>query len=174
MLPFPFDRTFPSPLAELHRLPFDYDGGDGIDFEPFEQFMSAKDNADWIRAWTGNDEMTGAEYRIFGQDGSGGYCGFWLVRERQPILAQPIVFMGSEGEMGVVATSFADYVWLLAGGLGPAEAVEDRGARPSANAAFTAFAKKHAPESKKSPAKVLAAARAEYPDFAERVWALCR
>ncbi len=97
-----FEVTFPTLLMQLHQLEFDYDDGEGIDFEPYHEFQPAKDTADWIKAWTGNHELTAAEYRIFGQDGSGGYAAFWLVRDGKPILEQPIVFFGSEGEAGVV------------------------------------------------------------------------
>ena len=76
-----FERTFPTLLIQLHQLEFDYDDGNGIDFEPYQEFQSAKDTGDWIKAWTGNHDLTGAEYRIFGQDGSGGYAAFWLVRD---------------------------------------------------------------------------------------------
>ena len=93
-----FEVTFPTLLMQLHQLEFDYDDGEGIDFEPYHEFQPAKDTADWIKAWTGNHELTAAEYRIFGQDGSGGYAAFWLVRDGKPILEQPIVFFGSEGE----------------------------------------------------------------------------
>ncbi len=97
-----FEVTFPTLLMQLHKLEFDYHDGEGIDFEPYHEFQPAKDTGDWIKAWTGNHDLTGAEYRIFGQDGSGGYAAFWLVRDGKPILEQPIVFFGSEGEAGVV------------------------------------------------------------------------
>ena len=69
-----FEVTFPTLLMQLHQLEFDYDDGEGIDCEPYHEFQPAKDTADWIKAWTSNHELTAAEYRIFGQDGSGGYA----------------------------------------------------------------------------------------------------
>ena len=60
----------------------------------------------------------------FGQDGSGGYVAFWLIRLGEDLLRQPIVYFGSEGEIGVVAANFSDYLWLLAGGIGPVEAID--------------------------------------------------
>jgi hypothetical protein len=171
-----FDRKLPPVLARLHCLPFDYDEGEGIDFEPYEQFESAKETTGWLRAWTGNAEVEGREFRIFGQDGTGGYAAFWLVREGQPLPEQPIVFFGSEGELGVVARDLSDYLWLLAGGLGPYEAVanEVKAGSGKKNAAFTDFAMKHAPEAKKSPSAVVRAARKEFPDFEKTIRALCR
>ena len=67
-----FEVAFPTLLMQLHQLEFDYDDGDGIDFKPYQEFQSAKDTGDWIKAWTGNHDLRGSEYRIFGQDGSGG------------------------------------------------------------------------------------------------------
>src|SRR3954468_22834926 len=153
-----FDRAFPPVLSELHQLEFDYEKG--YDFEPYDQFQSADENREWIHAWTGNQELDGAEYRIFGQDGTGGLAMFWLVRKGAPILEQPIVFFGSEGEMGVIARNFGDYLWLLAGGLGPLESLSGDDEREP-NAAFTEFAKKHAPDHERKPHEILAAARTE-------------
>jgi hypothetical protein len=164
----------PTTLAELHALPFDYRGGEGIDFEPYDHFLSAAETRAWIRAWTGNEQIDGAQFRVFGQDGTGGYAAIWRVDPEQPLLDQPVVFFGSEGEVGVVARDVFDYLWLLAGDTGPLEAVEygDSGRAP--NERFTAFAAKYAPKSKKSVSEVLAAARAAYPQFEQHVRTLCR
>jgi hypothetical protein len=167
-----FAREFPALLKELHQLEFDYADGDGMDFEPYDQFHPAEENADWIRCWTGNPELTGEEYRIFGQDGTGGYAAFWLVRHGKSILEQPIVFFDSEGDLGVVARNFQDYLWLLAGGVGPYEAIHGYKRGPVER--FTEFAMKHAASAKKTPGDVLAAARAEFPKFEEDVRALCK
>ena len=167
-----FDTAFPPVLTELHALPFDYADGEGMDFEPYDVFQPAGENASWIRAWTGNDDLDGAEYRVFGQDGTGGYAAFWLVRPGAALLEQPIVFFGSEGELGIVARNFADYLWLLAGGQGPYEAVAGYGRAP--NAAFTEFAERHAPGAAKPAAEVLADAAAEFPTFEADIRALVR
>ena len=169
-----FDVKFPKILSQLHQLDFDYDEG-GIDFEPYQEFQSPDDNTDWIRAWTGNQQLDGAEYRVFGQDGTGGYAAFWMVREDKPVLEQPIVFFGSEGELGVVARDFNDYLWLLAGGIGPYEAVAyGAGEDHEAIEEFEELAAKNAAAQKKSAAEVLAAARKEFPDFETQIRALCK
>ena len=169
-----FDTAFPEILKKLHELPFDYDGGDGIEFEPYPEFCTAQRNSSWFRAWTGNKEVDGGEFRIFGQDGSGGYAAFWLVLPGRPVLEQPVVFMGSEGECGVVAKDFADYLWLLAGGFGPLEAVAYPEAARAPLPEFERFAAERAPGSRKSPAEVLAAAQVEFPKFEDEIRALCR
>jgi hypothetical protein len=154
-------------MALLHRLEFDDGDGDGegIDFEPYQELFPEDETTAWWRSFTGNKTANGDAYRIFGQDGSGGYAAFWMVRAGKPLADQPIVFFGSEGEMGVVACNLNDYLWLLAGGVGPYEAVAYPDDETDASEQFTKFATKHAPVSKKTPAEVLAAARAEFPSF---------
>ena len=164
----------PPIMAKLHRLEFDYDDGDGIDFEPYQEFFPQDETTAWIRAWTSNKTLTGDAYRIFGQDGSGGYAAFWMARPGKPLLEQPIVFFGSEGELGIVAKDFADYLWLLAGGFGPYEAVsypdDERDEAPE----FMSFAEKNAPAARKTPQEVIAAAVAEFPDFEANFRKLCQ
>ncbi|MEZ4403246.1 MAG: hypothetical protein R3B06_24690 [Kofleriaceae bacterium] len=169
-----FDQTMPPLLRALNAIDVDYADGDGMDFEPYQEFQSAEDNAAWLRAWTGNPDVDGAEYRVFGQDGTGGYAALWLVKAGADLLEQPVVFFGSEGELGVVAACFADYLWLLAAGIGPMEAVaygSGGGASPQPDLA--AFAEAHG-GTPKLPVEVLGAAAAAYPDFEASIRALCR
>ncbi|WP_425541231.1 hypothetical protein [Streptomyces rimosus] len=84
--------------------------------------LPAEETADWFQAWTGNSEMQGDNFRVFGQDGTGGYAAFWLVRPDRALAEQPVVFLGSEGETGVVARDLGAFLWLLADGCGPMEA----------------------------------------------------
>ena len=163
------DRVFPRQLAELHTLEIDYADGEGMDFEPYSEFLSAEDTTDWIHAWTGNQSLNGDALRIFGQDGTGGYAAFWLVRPGAPILEQPIVFFGSEGEQGMVASNFSDYLWLLAGGIGPYEAIAYPGLERPADVQFTTFAEQHSRTKRSTPWEVVTRAQAEFPDFASRI-----
>jgi hypothetical protein len=164
----------PGVLRDLNRMECDYADGGGIDFEPYHEFLSEEETRHWIRAWTGSPSLSGKEYRVFGQDGTGGYAAFWCVRPGAPVLLQPIVFFGSEGAVGVLASNFADYLWLLAGGFGPFEAVTYSESERPPNPQFTAFARLHAGESQKSASEVLSIARAEFPDFEEGVRSECR
>ncbi|MEY6569491.1 SMI1/KNR4 family protein, partial [Streptomyces sp. PGLac3x] len=88
-------REFPAALAAALAGGFDYDDGNGVDFEPFPEFLSAAETTEWFRSWTGNPEVDGARFRVFGQDGSGGYAAFWLVREGRGPAEQPVVILGS-------------------------------------------------------------------------------
>lgn len=168
-----FDQTFPPLVAELHALDIDYFDHE-MDFEPYQEFFPAAENTDWIRAWTGNQELTGAEYRIFGQDGTGGYVAFWLTRDGAELVHQPIVFFGSEGEIGVVAYDFADYLWLLAAGIGPMEAIEYGPDDSKSNEMLSAFATEHAPAAKKTCSEILARAKEAFPTFGEDFLAQCK
>jgi hypothetical protein len=124
--------------------------------------------------WTGNGEIDGDDFRVFGQDGTGGYVAFWLVRPVRALADQPVVFLGSEGELGVVAHDLASYLWLLADGFGPYEAVEypERAARP--NPELLKIAERYTPGPHRPATEVIAAARHEFPDFDRTITALCR
>ncbi|MEU7428152.1 SMI1/KNR4 family protein [Streptomyces sp. NPDC040750] len=170
------DRQFPAALAAAMAVPFDYAGGDGVDFEPFEAFLSAEETTDWFRAWTGNGELDGARFRVFGQDGSGGYAAFWLIRPSQPLADQPVVFLGSEGETGVVARDLGDFLWLLADGFGPCEAATSYEPDwiPRPNHDQMAIAERFAPGQRRSAAGVIELATREFPRFDDTITELCR
>jgi hypothetical protein len=170
------DRALPPPLAALHRIKLrddDEDDDDRMDFEAYDAFMSAAETAAWIRGWTGNQALGGEELRFFGQDRSGGLAGFWLTSADAPLLAQPIVFFGSEGELAVVAADFSDYLWLLAEGYGPCEASAFERCRREEDPHLLAFAQVYADTPRRSAWEVLQRARAAHPDFAAKMRALC-
>lgn len=169
------DRRFPAALAEVARFEFDYgDEGEGVDFEPYEAFVSAGETTDWLRHWTGNHELDGDAYRVFGQDGSGGLAAVWCVRPGQPLDRQPVVFMGSEGEVGLVAGDLSGFLWVLADGFGPREAAlyAERAARP--DAALAEMAGRHATAPRRPALEIVAEARAEFASFEEDLDGLCR
>ncbi|MFG2828206.1 SMI1/KNR4 family protein [Streptomyces sp. NPDC048434] len=168
------DRRFPPALAEVARIRFDYDEGEGVDFEPYHAFDSAEESTDWLRHWTGNHELDGGAYRIFGQDGTGGLAAIWCVRPGRPLAEQPVVFMGSEGECGVVAGDLSGFLWVLADGFGPMEAVvyEEREARP--DAALAEIAERYAATPRRPAQEIITEARAEFATFAEDLDTLCR
>lgn len=168
------DRRFPPALAALAEVEFDYDDGEGIDFEPYGAFDSAEETTDWIRHWTGNHELDGDAYRVFGQDGTGGLAALWRVRPGRPLTEQPVVFLGSEGERGVIAGNLSDFLWVLADGLGPMEVIEyeQREARPTP--APAELAERHATTPRRTAREIIAEAQAEFPAFADDLDELCR
>ncbi|MFD0262619.1 SMI1/KNR4 family protein [Kitasatospora indigofera] len=169
------DRRFPPALAEVALVEFDYgDEGEGVDFEPYDAFDPAADTTDWLRSWTGNPEVDGGAYRIFGQDGTGGLAALWCVRPGRPLADQPVVFVGSEGESGVVAGSLSDFLWVLADGFGPLEAALEEGREARPDAVLTAVAERHATTPRRPAGLIIAEARAEFPTFTEELQDLCR
>ncbi|MFI7339143.1 SMI1/KNR4 family protein [Streptomyces sp. NPDC050085] len=170
------DRQFPAALAAAMVSPFDYAGGNGVDFEPFTAFLSAEETTDWFRAWTGNSELDGKGFRVFGQDGSGGYAAFWLVRQGARLADQPVVFLGSEGETGVIARDLGSFLWLLAAGFGPWEAATsyEPGWTPRQNHDLTAIAERFAPNQRQPARTVIGQAAAEFPHFDDTIMELCR
>lgn len=165
---------FPELLAKLHKLDFDYADGDGIDFEPYNEFLSKEKTLRWFRAWTGNPTIETTDYLVFGQDGTGGYAAIWNVNTNQRLLEQPIVFLGSEGEMGVIAKDFHDYLWLLASGHGPYEAVAYPDDKTPNNTQFTNFAKEHSLSEQRSASEILNEAASLYPTFTPQIESLCQ
>ncbi|WP_328651426.1 SMI1/KNR4 family protein [Micromonospora sp. NBC_00330] len=169
-------RTLPTPLSEAHEVGFDYRDGAGVDFEPYPHFLDSGEIAEWWRAWTGNAQLDGSDFRVFGQDGTGGLAAFWLVRHSEPIEEQPVVFLGSEGETAVVAQNLWDYLWLLADGFGPWEATAypDHEHEPRTDERLAEIAQRWAPSHRRSADEVITAAREEFPGFEELIGSLCR
>ena len=164
--------AFPDMLCDLLQLNVSYSDSE-IDFEPYQAFMSPSETNEWLQSWTGNPNADGTPFRVFGQDGTGGYAAFWVVREDASVLEQPIVFLGSEGDISVVSRNFQDYLWLLASSIGPMEATEYGAEDARENPLFLDFARTHAPGAERPPAEILESARAEFPDFADIIEQLC-
>jgi len=180
------DFALPAALAAIAAIGFDprptrdedddegEDGHHAVDFEPFDEFLDPEDTTDWFRTWTGNTDADGEQFRIFGQTATGGYAAFWLIREEATLADQPVVFLGSEGETGVVACDLPSFLWLVADGSGPYEAVEHPTRRSRPHPEFTAVAEKHAGRGRMSAREVIAAARDEFPDFEDVMAELSR
>ncbi|MFI5533620.1 SMI1/KNR4 family protein [Kitasatospora sp. NPDC051853] len=166
-------RGFPAGLAAALGVPFVYDGGDGVDFEAFASFLPVEETTGWFRRWSGHAERDGAEFLVFGADGSGGYGAVWVTRPGRPVEDQPVVFLGSEGEAVVVARDSGDFLWLLADGFGPREAAEHAEGHPRPgrpHAELTAVAQRFAPGPRRPGAIVIEQAGREFPDFEDLVF----
>jgi hypothetical protein len=74
----------------------------------------------------------------------------------------------------VVAGNLSDFLWVLADGCGPMEAVLYDGHEPRPDPALTELAERHATTPRRPARAVIAEARAEFPTFAEDVEALFR
>lgn len=167
---------FPAALAALTDVEFPYGDDElgSIDYEPYPEFEPAEETTATLRLWTGNDELDGDAFRVFGQDGTGGQAACWLVRPGKPLAEQPVVFFGSEGAVGVVAASLGEFLWLLADGVGPMEAVEYGAELGKPNPELRAIAEKYSGIEPRTAEEVIAAATAKFPDFAATVESWCR
>ncbi|MGN9847485.1 SMI1/KNR4 family protein [Nonomuraea sp. H19] len=172
--------ALPTALAEVAEVGFEWewdeetDEARGCDFELYDQFEEPDRTAWWFRLWTGNQEADGSEFRFFGTTGAGDYTGFWLVRPDVAITDQPVVYIGSEGEHGLIARNLGDLLWLFAAGLGPAEAFSDPDSTAQPNEAFRTIAERYAPGGRRSPTQIVTAARAEFPHFSDLIDSMCR
>lgn len=71
-------------------------------------------------------------------------------------------------------SDLGDLLWLFAAGLGPGEAFRDPDFPAEPNEAFRAIAERHAPGRRRAPNQIVAAARAEFPQFSDLIDAMCR
>ncbi len=115
------DLRLPPALAAAPAVRFDRVGGDGVGFEPFPAFLSPAETTERLRSRTGNEQLTGEDFRVVGQDGTGGHAAFRRVRPDPALEGRPVVFLGPEDETGVVARDRGSFLWLLADGIGPRE-----------------------------------------------------
>ncbi|MET9954285.1 SMI1/KNR4 family protein [Streptomyces sp. NPDC006339] len=169
------DRAFPEALTAVAGISFDYDGGEGVDYEPYSAFPSAEETTDWIRAWTGNQELDGDAFLPFGMDGTGGQVAFRRVRPGRPLVEQPVVFLGSEGEVRVLSQDLSGFLWLLADGFGPLDFVWPPARTPRPRAELAAIAERHGGAASRRPAaEIVGAAAAEFPDFEDEIFGMCR
>lgn len=166
-------NSLPKLLYQANQLPYEYADGDGIEFEPYDSFLPADETAHWFQAWTGNPNADASKFRVFGQDGTGGYVAFWTVRNSPDLMAQPIVFMGSEGETAILARNFYEYLWLLAAGLGPCEATSFPDSPRIAQPELESFALRNSSPAR-TATQVLQDARMEFPSFVLEIEAQCR
>jgi hypothetical protein len=157
-------EPFPPALSALAALGM----LDGVDFEAGEEWSTGGP-----KAWTRNPDAE-REFAVFGYDGSGGMVAFWLVNPGA-IVNQPVVLLGSEGEVGVVASDLADFLYLLAGGVGPYEAVAYGTFKSEMTFPEVAkLAESLAARAGRTPEDVLAAANERYADIETRVHELRR
>lgn len=106
-------EPLPHALQDLAKVDLLWDVKDGVDLELKDRLSTEAEAADDLRAWTGQAATGPVPFRFFGQDGTGSLYGFWLLRTEAPLGEQPVVFLGSEGELGVVSRDLPDFVVLL-------------------------------------------------------------
>ncbi|XVU20756.1 SMI1/KNR4 family protein [Actinoplanes sp. CA-054009] len=147
------DLTLPAALTEAHALGY----RDAHYFEPDDRFDSSAETTEWWRSWTNDPDAGPAPFRVFGRDSAGGLVAFWRHG------SNPIVFLGSEGEIAVLARDLPDYLWLLANGMGPLDAAFGPSGDPAPIPELVAVAQRHTDRPHRSVEAIRAAAEAELP-----------
>ena len=99
----PLSDVVPPPLRAIMDARYDYDDGRGVTFEPYMELEPVAETAWWLRHWTGNPDVTGEGFRPFGSDGGGGYVCSWMIRGGADLVDQPVVYLGSDGDVVVLA-----------------------------------------------------------------------
>lgn len=125
--------------------------------------MGSAGTTEWWRHWTGDSAADAPPFRVFGRDGSGGLAAFWIRAPGAAIETQPIVFLGSEGELHVIARDLGDYLWLLASGVGPLETVDGLHRVPEPVPELVALAQRYTDTAPRTVAALIAAADTELP-----------
>ncbi len=150
----------PDALRRLLEVQADAGFGDDVDLELYDAWQEGGPEA-----WVGNADAE-RYFRVFGGDGSGGLLAFWLVEPRKALEHQPVVFLESEGKLGVVAKDLGDFLVLLANGVGPYEVIAYGSSSGTANDAVRSIADSCAAVPKgRTPVDVLREANVAYPDF---------
>ncbi|WP_285104005.1 HAD domain-containing protein [Promicromonospora sp. MEB111] len=181
----PVPEDVPPPLRAIMDACHDYDDGRGVAFEPYPGLEPVAETGWWFRHWTGSPEVTGQEFRPFGQDGGGGYVCSWTIRPGADLADQPVIYLGSDGDVAVLAADAWDALWFFAHGYGPHDVPSefepgeryfqpepDRVVRPHAE--LVRAAELLAPGRRRPVEQIVAEAPAGLPDL--RVWVdgLCR
>jgi hypothetical protein len=167
------DRTLPAVLAQAHRH-WLAEFSNWHDFEPDDEFEPPDGITRLWRDWTANPAAEPAPFRVFGRDGTGGLAGFWLRQPDAPLEDQPIVFLGSEGEIAVIAENLGDYLWLLASGVGPLETVHGPEEDPEPIPVLVALAQRHTGITERPAEAVTATARTLVPELTAFIESVCR
>lgn len=171
------ERVLPQALAALAALQAKdgWDRGD-VDFEMDGRFETPNETREWMEAWTGNEAPPADKLRVFGQDGSGGKVGFWRTDKEKRLDAEPVVFFGSEGELGVVAEDLPDFLTLMAAGVSPGHAVAYgvEALRAPQEAVASLLLEEYPEAATRSVEEVIADAKGAVPDFQGTIRALTK
>lgn len=175
----PLPDVVPPPLRAIMDARYDYDDGRGVAFEPYPELEPVAETGWWLRHWTGNPDVTGEEFRPFGQDSGGGYVCSWMIHEGMDLVDQPVVYLGSDGDVAVLAADAWDALWFFAHGFGPHDVPTefepgDRCFTPEpdrvvqSHAELTSSADRLAPGRRRPMEQIVAEAAVDVPDL--RVW----
>ena len=164
----------------MPQLPKIIKGLADLDIEqPEFELRDPAESDDDIQAWLGALPSDGTRFVVFAQDGTGSLFCLWLRPGQADVETAPIVYLGSEGELGVLGKDPVAFLEFVASGMtfnghsgsffDPLEDEEDEDEVAEAKrrrAAVAAYLKRSAGVTKlRDPAQVRAEAEAAHPDL---------
>lgn len=103
-------RTLPDKLAQMKKKKFHLEHLDGFEFQEADQ--------ETLDAWFNTKNGNQSKYLYsFAQDGTGGMFCLWSESGSNDLENGQVVYLSSEGDFGVLAANFDDFLSVLAGGL---------------------------------------------------------
>jgi hypothetical protein len=102
----------------MSKLPSLFEGlaDVGAEHAEFELRDPADSDSD-IQAWLGALPSDGTRFVVFAQDGTGSLYCVWLQPGHDEVETAPIVYLGSEGELGVLGKDPAAFLEFVASGM---------------------------------------------------------
>lgn len=154
----------------------------GAEHPEFELRDPGESEAD-IKAWLGGLPSDGSRLIVFAQDGTGSLFCLWLRPEHDDVDRAPVVYLGSEGEVGVLARDPAAFLEFVASGLtydghngeffDPLDSDDDEdfaSEETARRAKVAAYVRRQTGKTElRHPKQVRAEAEAAFPKFAEWV-----
>jgi hypothetical protein len=135
-------------------------------------FQFEREGAAKALAWCNGKRRLASAFRVFGGEGDGGLYALWLEAGSKAAVA-PVVYLGSEGEARVLASTVSEFLSLLALDLRELGLFEDLGtegpSRTRGHRSFVSWLKTEGLEPASNPERVVAAARLAHPGLASFV-----
>jgi len=102
----------------MTQLPRIFNGLEDAEVEHSEfELRDPAESDDDITAWLGALPSDGTRFIVFAQDGTGSLFCVWLRPGHESVETAPIVYLGSEGEVGVLGKDPAAFLEFIASGL---------------------------------------------------------
>lgn len=105
-------------LGRMTALPRIFQGLEEAEVEHSEfELRDPAESDENIEAWLGALPRDGTRFIVFAQDGTGSLFCSWLRPGQDSIEAAPVVYLGSEGELGVLGKDPAAFLEFIASGM---------------------------------------------------------
>jgi hypothetical protein len=88
----------------------------GAEHAEFE-LVDLAESDDNVKSWLGSLPTDGTRLIVFAQDGTGSLFCVWLRPGQTDVESAPIVYLGSEGELGVLGKDPAAFLEFVASGM---------------------------------------------------------